>query len=53
MAGSMAKIGTSLAMLKVGKRPRVDRICLPNLHDVQQLGGLESRSTVLAASLAA
>src|SRR5438309_11250808 len=53
-AGMMAKyLATSLAMLKVVSAPRVISICLPVSTTSMSLVGLESRSTMLPASLAA
>jgi hypothetical protein len=50
----MAKyLATSLAMLKVVSAPRVISICLPISTISISLVGLESRSTMLPASLAA
>src|SRR5262245_9296700 len=50
----MAKyLATSLAMLKVVSAPRVISICLPVSTTSRSLVGLESRSTMLPASLAA
>src|SRR5436305_1870633 len=46
-------LATSLAMLKVVSAPRVIRSCLPTSTTSISLVGLESRSTMLAASLAA
>ncbi len=54
IAGMMAKyLATSLAMLKVVSAPRVIRSCLPIATISMSLVGLESRSTMLPASLAA
>ena len=54
IAGMMAKyFATSLAMLKVVSAPRVIRSCLPISTISMSLVGLESRSTMLPASLAA
>ena len=44
---------TSLAMLKVVSAPRVISICLPVSTTSSSLVGLESRSIMLPASLAA
>src|SRR5258705_303454 len=53
-AGMMAKyLATSLAMLNVVSAPRVISICLPVSTTSMSLVGLESRSTMLPASLAA
>ena len=53
-AGMMAKyLATSLAMLNVVSAPRVMSICLPISTTSISLVGLESRSTMLPASLAA
>ena len=53
-AGMMAKyLDTSLAMLKVVSAPRVISSCLPISTISMSLVGLESRSTMLPASLAA
>ncbi|MNI85224.1 hypothetical protein D3C73_1421980 [compost metagenome] len=53
-AGIMAKyLATSLAILKVVSEPRVISICLPMWTTSISLVGLESRSTMLPASLAA
>src|SRR5882762_202367 len=53
-AGMMAKyLATSLAMLNVASAPRVISICLPVSTTSMSLVGLESRSTMLPASLAA
>ena len=53
-AGMIAKyLATSLAMLKVVSAPRVISICLPVSTTSRSLVGLESRSTMLPASLAA
>ena len=53
-AGMMAKyLATSLAMLKVVSEPRVISICFPISTISMSLVGLESRSTMLPASLAA
>ena len=53
-AGIMAKyLETSLATLKVVSAPRVIRICFPISTISSSLAGFESRSTILAASLAA
>ena len=53
-AGMIAKyLATSLAMLKVVSEPRVISICLPISTTSMSLVGLESRSTMLPASLAA
>src|SRR5579884_3705081 len=53
-AGMMAKyLATSLAMLNVVSAPRVIKSCLPTSTTSISLVGLESRSTMLAASLAA
>src|SRR5450756_2421822 len=50
----MAKyLATSLAMLNVVREPRVINICLPVSTISISLVGLESRSTMLPASLAA
>src|SRR5215470_13150916 len=50
----MAKyLATSLAMLNVVSAPRVISICLPVSTTSRSLVGLESRSTMLPASLAA
>src|SRR6266542_1557849 len=46
-------LATSLAMLKVVSAPRVMSICLPVSTTSSSLVGLESRSTMLPASLAA
>src|ERR1035437_6449695 len=54
MAGSMAKyLATSLAMEKVVSAPRVISNCLPISTISMSLVGLESRSTMFPASLAA
>ena len=54
MAGMMAKyLATSLAMQKVVSAPRVISSCLPISTISMSLVGLESRSTMLPASLAA
>ncbi len=54
MAGMMAKyLATSLAMEKVVSEPRVMSSCLPISTISMSLVGLESRSTMLPASLAA
>eukprot|EP01022_Parablepharisma_sp_SALTPOND_P006709 TRINITY_DN12717_c1_g1_i1.p1 TRINITY_DN12717_c1_g1~~TRINITY_DN12717_c1_g1_i1.p1 ORF type:complete len:1877 (-),score=641.20 TRINITY_DN12717_c1_g1_i1:7532-13162(-) len=54
IAGMMAKyLATSLAILKVVRLPRVISICLPISTISISLVGLESRSTMLPASLAA
>ena len=54
MAGRMAKyLATSLAMEKVVSEPRVMSSCLPTSITSSSLVGLESRSTMLPASLAA
>ena len=54
MAGMIAKyLATSLAMEKVVSTPRVISICLPISTTSKSLVGLESRSTMLPASLAA
>ena len=54
MAGMMAKyLATSLAMLNVVRAPRVMSSCLPISTISMSLVGLESRSTMLPASLAA
>src|SRR5256885_12843243 len=54
MAGMMAKyLATSLAMEKVVSDPRVMRSCLPISTISMSFVGLESRSTMLPASLAA
>ena len=54
MAGMIAKyFATSLAMLNVVSAPRVISICLPTATMSMSLVGLESRSTMLPASLAA
>ena len=54
MAGMMAKyLATSLATLKVVRAPRVMSSCLPISTISMSLVGLESRSTMLPASLAA
>ncbi|MNI73122.1 hypothetical protein D3C73_1291010 [compost metagenome] len=53
-AGMMAKyLATSLATLNVVSAPRVISICLPISTISISLVGLESRSTMLPASLAA
>ena len=53
-AGMMAKyLATSLAMLNVVSAPRVISSCLPISTISMSLVGLESRSTMLPASLAA
>ena len=53
-AGMMAKyLATSLAMLNVVSAPRVISSCLPISTISISLVGLESRSTMLPASLAA
>src|SRR5882762_7786335 len=53
-AGMMAKyLATSLAMLNVASAPRVISICLPVSTTSMSLVGLESRSTMLPASLVA
>src|SRR5262245_64978626 len=53
-AGMIAKyLATSLAMLNVVSAPRVISICLPVSTTSISLVGLESRSTMLPASLAA
>ena len=53
-AGMMAKyFATSLAMEKVVSEPRVMSSCLPISTTSMSLVGLESRSTMLPASLAA
>ena len=53
-AGMMAKyFATSLAIENVVKEPRVIRSCLPISTTSMSLVGLESRSTMLPASLAA
>src|SRR5437016_13344291 len=53
-AGMIAKyLAMSLAMLKVVRAPRVISICLPVSTTSSSLVGLESRSTMLPASLAA
>src|SRR6266702_976748 len=46
-------LATSLAILKVVRAPRVIKSCLPTSTTSISLVGLESRSTMLAASLAA
>ena len=54
MAGTIAKyFATSLAIEKVVIEPRVIRSCLPIAMTSSSLVGSESRSTMLAASLAA
>ena len=54
MAGMMAKyLATSFAMEKVVREPRVISSCLPISTTSRILVGSESRSTMLAASLAA
>ena len=54
MAGMIAKyFATSLAIEKVVSTPRVMSICLPISTTSKSLVGLESRSTMLPASLAA
>ena len=54
IAGMMAKyLATSLAMLKVVSAPRVISSCLPISTISMSFVGLESRSTMLPASLAA
>ena len=54
IAGMMAKyLATSLATLNVVSAPRVISICLPTVTTSISLVGLESRSTMLPASLAA
>src|SRR5438445_310469 len=54
MAGSIAKyFATSLAMEKVVSAPRVISSCLPISTISMSLVGLESRSTMFPASLAA
>ncbi len=54
MAGMMAKyLATSLAMENVVSEPRVISSCLPISTTSISLVGLESRSTMLPASLAA
>lgn len=54
MAGMMAKyLETSLATLNVVSASPVINICLPVSTISSSLAGLESRSTMLAASLAA
>ena len=54
MAGMMAKyFATSLAIEKVVSEPRVMRSCLPISTISMSLVGLESRSTMFPASLAA
>ena len=54
MAGMMAKyLAMSLAMEKVVREPRVMSSCLPISTTSRILVGSESRSTMLAASLAA
>ena len=54
MAGMIAKyLATSLAMENVVSAPRVISICLPISTISMSLVGLESRSTMLPASLAA
>ena len=54
MAGMMAKyLATSLAIEKVVSEPRVISSCLPISTISSSLVGLESRSTMLPASLAA
>src|SRR5215468_9801762 len=53
-AGMIAKyFATSFAMLKVVSEPRVISICLPVSTTSMSFVGLESRSTMLPASLAA
>src|SRR5499433_4098709 len=53
-AGMIAKyLATSLAMLNVVSAPRVISICLPVSTTSSSLVGLESRSIMLPASLAA
>ena len=53
-AGMMAKyFATSLAMLNVVSAPRVMRSCFPISTISMSFVGLESRSTMLPASLAA
>src|SRR5260221_6685762 len=53
-AGMIAKyLATSLAMLNVVRAPRVISSCLPISTTSISLVGLESRSTMLPASLAA
>ncbi len=50
----MAKyLAMSLAMLKVVREPRVISVCLPMWTISSSLVGLESRSTMFPASLAA
>ncbi len=54
MAGMMAKyLATSLAMENVVSEPRVISSCLPISTTSISLVGLESRSTMFPASLAA
>ena len=54
MAGRMAKyLATSFAIEKVVRLPRVMSSCLPTSTTSSSLVGLESRSTMLPASLAA
>ncbi len=54
MAGMMAKyLATSLAILKVVKAPRVMSSLFAYFNHLDQLGRVESRSTILPASLAA